>query len=128
MHRTFTGYAAGQFKKLEADVRQHGAPRWKHAMHLLRLLRSARDLLRTGILTLDVGEAREELLAVRRGEVPWAEVERRMAVLTEQAAAAASGSPLPPEPDRRRVEDFLYRARRASALRCAEAGAYDEVV
>lgn len=128
VHRTFTGYAAGQLKKLEADVRQHGAPRWKHAMHLLRLLRSARDLLRTGVLTLDVGEAREELLAVRRGEVPWAEVERRMAALTEQAAAAEPGSPLPPRPDRRRVEDFLYRARRDSALRCAEAGAYDEVV
>ncbi|MFE2162156.1 DNA polymerase beta superfamily protein [Streptomyces lydicus] len=116
-HRTFSGYAVGQLKQLRADVRQHGAPRWKHAMHLLRLLACARDLLRTGVLTLDVGPAREELLAVKRGEVAWDAVERRMAQLSEEADAAVSGSPLPAEPDRARVADFLFRARRASALR-----------
>ncbi|MFG2829468.1 DNA polymerase beta superfamily protein [Streptomyces sp. NPDC048434] len=115
-HRTFTGYAGGQLKQLRADVRQHGAPRWKHAMHLLRLLASSRDLLRTGVLTLDVGQDREELLAVRRGEVAWDRVERRMARLSEEAEAAVSGSPLPAEPDRGRVADFLFRARKASAL------------
>ncbi|MGW8398163.1 nucleotidyltransferase domain-containing protein [Streptomyces lydicus] len=115
-HRTFSGYAVGQLKQLRADVRQHGAPRWKHAMHLLRLLACARDLLRTGVLTLDVGPAREELLAVKRGEVAWDVVERRMARLSEEADAAVSGSPLPAEPDRARVADFLFRARRASAL------------
>lgn len=86
--------AGGQLKQLRADVRQHGAPRWKHAMHLLRLLASSRDLLRTGALTLDVGEDREELLAVRRGEVAWSAVERRMARLAEEAEASVSGSPL----------------------------------
>ncbi|MFD8326780.1 nucleotidyltransferase domain-containing protein [Streptomyces lydicus] len=116
-HRTFSGYAVGQLKQLRADVRQHGVPRWKHAMHLLRLLACARDLLRTGVLTLDVGPAREELLAVKRGEVAWDAVERRMAQLSEEADAAVSGSPLPAEPDRARVADFLFRARRASALR-----------
>ncbi|MFJ9850707.1 DNA polymerase beta superfamily protein [Streptomyces sp. NPDC101150] len=115
-HRTFAGYAAGQLKQLQADVRQRGAPRWKHAMHLLRLLASSRDLLRTGVLTLDVGEAREDLLSVKRGEIPWAVVERRMATLSDQAGAAVSGSPLPAEPDRDRVADFLFRARRASAV------------
>ncbi|WP_406380525.1 DNA polymerase beta superfamily protein [Streptomyces sp. NBC_01618] len=113
-HRTFVRYASGQRRKLEADVRQHGAPRWKHAMHLLRLLTSGRDLLRTGELTIEVGAAREELLAVKRGEVPWAEVERRMARLAEENDEAATGSPLPAEPDRARVEDFLVRTRRAS--------------
>ncbi|MFJ9418167.1 DNA polymerase beta superfamily protein [Streptomyces sp. NPDC101227] len=115
-HRTFAGYAAGQLKQLQADVRQRGAPRWKHAMHLLRLLASSRDLLRTGVLTLDVGEAREDLLSVKRGEIPWAVVERRMATLSEEAGAAVSGSPLPAGPDRARVADFLFRARRASAV------------
>ncbi|MGY4975436.1 nucleotidyltransferase domain-containing protein [Streptomyces nigrescens] len=116
VHRTFAGYAGSQLKQLRADVRQRGAPRWKHAMHLLRLLASSRDLLRTGVLTLDVGQNREDLLAVRRGEVPWTTVERRMARLSEEAEAAVSGSPLPPEPDPARVADFLFRARRASAL------------
>ncbi|MCM2414969.1 DNA polymerase beta superfamily protein [Streptomyces sp. RKAG290] len=115
-HLTFVRYALGQRRKLDADVRQYGAPRWKHAMHLLRLLAGGRDLLRTGELTIDVGAAREELLAVKRGEVAWPEVERRMTRLAEENDEAAAASPLPAEPDRARVEDFLTRTRRASAL------------
>ncbi|MEU9395287.1 nucleotidyltransferase domain-containing protein [Streptomyces sp. NPDC048324] len=124
-HDTFARYALGQRKKLEADVRVHGAPRWKHAMHLLRLLTSSRDLLRTGVLMIDVGELREPLLAVKRGEVPWPEVESWMGRLADEAEEAAHRSPLPEEPDRRRVEDFLVRVRRASAL---QPDPYDEVV
>ncbi|MCX4822100.1 nucleotidyltransferase domain-containing protein [Streptomyces sp. NBC_01142] len=115
-HRTFVRYAVGQRKKLEADVRRHGAPRWKHAMHLLRLLACCRDLLRSGELVIDVGADRERLLEVKRGEVAWPRVEAWMTRLAEEADAAAPGSPLPREPDRARVEDFLVRTRRASAL------------
>ncbi|MEV5432154.1 nucleotidyltransferase domain-containing protein [Streptomyces sp. NPDC052701] len=125
VHETFARYAHGQRRKLEADVRNHGSPRWKHAMHLLRLLTSARDLLRTGTLTLDVGDRREPLLAVKRGEVPWPDVESWMTRLAAEAERAVHRSPLPAEPDRRRVEDFLVRVRRASAL---QADADDEVV
>ena len=116
VHATFTGYALGQRRKLDADVRRHGGPRWKHAMHLLRLLASCRDLLRTGRLALDVGDGREGLLAVKRGEVAWAEVEIRMARLATETEEAAARTPLPAEPDRARVEDFLTRVRRTSAL------------
>ncbi|GAA3147373.1 nucleotidyltransferase domain-containing protein [Streptomyces rectiviolaceus] len=114
-HITFARYAVGQHKKLVDDVRLHGEPRWKHAMHLLRLLTSCRDLLRTGELTIDVGEQRGPLLAVKRGEVAWPDVESWMNRLADEADAAATRTPLPPEPDRRRVEDFLFRVRRASA-------------
>lgn len=116
-HQTFVRYASGQRKKLEADVRQYGAPRWKHAMHLLRLLGTGRDLLRTGELTIEVGAARDDLLAVKRGEVPWVEVERRMNRLMEESEETARNSPLPREPDRARIEDFLIRTRRASVDR-----------
>lgn len=115
VHETFTRYALGQRKKLEADLRVHGAPRWKHAMHLLRLLTSARDVLRTGTLTIDVGDQREPLLAVKRGEVSWSRTEAWMTRLAAETDAAATHTPLPPEPDRHRVEDFLIRVRRASA-------------
>ncbi|MFK0171457.1 DNA polymerase beta superfamily protein [Streptomyces sp. NPDC090306] len=118
-HTSFTRYATGQRRKLDADVRTHGAPRWKHAMHLLRLLASAGDLLRTGTLTVDVGDLRERLLEVKRGEVPWPEVESWMARLAARADEALATSPLPEEPDLRRVEDFLVRTRRASALGAA---------
>ncbi|WP_406509241.1 DNA polymerase beta superfamily protein [Streptomyces sp. NBC_00212] len=124
-HVTFARYALGQRKKLDADVRQHGAPRWKHAMHLLRLLMSCRDLLRTGVLTIDVGAERERLLAVKRGEISWAEVESWMARLVTDSDEAAATSPLPPGPDRARVAEFLFRVRRESALK---ADGYDEVV
>ncbi|MFF1689834.1 MULTISPECIES: DNA polymerase beta superfamily protein [unclassified Streptomyces] len=125
VHATFTGYALGQRKKLDADVRQYGAPRWKHAMHLLRLLASCRDLLRTGRLTLDVGEDREGLLSVKRGEVSWDDVVARMARLGAEAEEAATRTPLPAEPDRARVADFLFRVRRTSAR---QPEPYDEVV
>ncbi|MFG2817555.1 DNA polymerase beta superfamily protein [Streptomyces sp. NPDC048410] len=115
VHATFTGYALGQRRRLDADVRTTGAPRWKHAMHLLRLLTSARDLLRTGELRLDVGEEREALLEVKRGDVPWPEVEARMTRLSAEADTALPHTPLPAEPDQARVADFLYRTRQASA-------------
>lgn len=116
---TFRGYAAQQLSKLEADIRNYGVPRWKHAMHLLRLLLSCRDLLRTGRLTIDVGDQRDPLLAVRRGERSWEEVRAWMQTLHEQTDDAAARSPLPAEPDTARVEDFLLRARRASAVATA---------
>ncbi|OLZ72623.1 nucleotidyltransferase [Streptomyces sp. IMTB 2501] len=122
---TFTRYALGQHRKLDAGIRTTGAPRWKHAMHLLRLLMSARDLLRTGALRIDVGDRREALLAVKRGEVPWAEVEAWMARLGTETEQALHRSPLPPEPDHARVADFLFRVRRDSAL---QTDAYHEVV
>jgi len=125
VHETFTRYALGQRKKLEADLRTHGAPRWKHAMHLLRLLMSARDTLRTGTLTIDVGDEREPLLSVKRGELPWPEVESWMTRLATETDEAATRTPLPAEPDRRRVEDFLIGVRRASAL---QPDPYDELV
>ncbi|MFE0632404.1 DNA polymerase beta superfamily protein [Streptomyces sp. NPDC058864] len=126
VHESFVRYATGQLRKLEADVRTHGAPRWKHAMHLLRLLISARDLLRTGELRIEVGDHRERLLAVKRGEAGWPETESWMLRLHEEAGAAASRSPLPVEPDRARVEDFLFRVRRASAGAAVPEGAEGE--
>ncbi|MEU4134224.1 nucleotidyltransferase domain-containing protein [Streptomyces wuyuanensis] len=128
VHGTFVRYASGQRRKLDADVRQYGVPRWKHAMHQLRLLAGCRDLLRTGRLVTDVGDDRERLLAVKRGEVPWPEVESWMTRLAGEADAAAAVSPLPAEPDRARVEDFLVRVRRASALREVQPDPYGEVV
>ncbi|MDL4774900.1 MULTISPECIES: nucleotidyltransferase domain-containing protein [Thermomonosporaceae] len=116
-HRTFLRYADGQFRKLEGDVRNQGAPRWKHAMHLLRLLISGRHLVEHGVPKLDVGDERDRLLAVRRGEVGWDEVDAWRGVLTTGMNEALARSPLPAEPDRTRVEDLLYCVRRRSADR-----------
>ncbi len=114
-HTSFSRYAVSQRGKLLADLRVHGAPRWKHAMHLLRLLLSCRDLLRTGRLTIDAGPHRDRLLAVRRGELTWEEVDAWMARLQEETESALASTVLPAEPDHARVQDFLVRTRRASA-------------
>ncbi|EFG65505.1 nucleotidyltransferase domain-containing protein [Streptomyces sp. SPB074] len=111
-----TRYAHSQGRKLAADLRGHGAPRWKHAMHLLRLLLTARELLRTGAYVVDMGPYREELLAVRRGETTWESWSRRTERLLVGTEAKAAHARLPAGPDVARVEDFLLRVRRASAL------------
>jgi predicted nucleotidyltransferase len=111
-HRTFPRYAESQFRKLTGDLRTRGEPRWKHVMHLLRLLISGRHLLRHGEPLVDVADHRERLLAVRRGEVPWAKVEAWRESLTRDMDAALTGSALPDEPDRARVEDYLVSVRR----------------
>lgn len=109
---TFNGYVLSQFRKLEQDLRARGAPRWKHAMHLVRLLLSGAELLRTGELPVRVGEHRERLLAVKRGEVPWEELEAWRASLHAAFDQAHATSPLPERPDAERVDAFLLRARR----------------
>ena len=111
-HRTFLRYAESQFRKLTGDLRTRGEPRWKHVMHLLRLLISGRHLLKHGEPLVDVADHRERLLAVRRGEVPWAKVEAWRESLTRDMDAALTGSALPEEPDRTRVEDYLVSVRR----------------
>ena len=63
-----------QFKKLEQDLRAQGEIKWKHAMHLMRLLLSGISALCEGELRVRLEEHREALLRIKRGEQPWAEV------------------------------------------------------
>src|SRR5262245_10379473 len=69
--QTFNGYAMSQFKKIEQDLRNSGQIKWKHAMHLLRLLLTGAAALRSGAVPVRVETHRERLLAVKRGELPW---------------------------------------------------------
>jgi hypothetical protein len=110
--QTYSGYVGSQFKKLEADVRQRGEPKWKHVMHLLRLLQAGIHVLRTGDVPVHVGDQRERLLAVRRGEVAWPDVERWRQDLHAQFTASAAATQLPVRPDYEAVDAFLRRARR----------------
>lgn len=113
-YQTYQGYALSQFKKIEADLRQRGKVRWKHAMHLLRLLLSGAVLLREERVLVDVGEHRERLLAVKRGEVPWEEVDAWRRRLHAALEAAHQVTRLPERPDYEAVDDFLIRARRSA--------------
>ncbi|WP_084963520.1 DNA polymerase beta superfamily protein [Thermoactinospora rubra] len=107
-HETFARYAEAQFRRLDPD-----RPRWKQAMHMIRLLMSGLHLVRHGVPLVDVSHERERLLAVRRGELSWEEVARWRARLSAELADALPAGVLPAVPDRGRVEDFLIRVRRA---------------
>lgn len=111
-HRTFLRYAERQFQR--SSSRGSEGVRWKHIMHLLRLLLSGRHLVETGELLVDVTPYRDRLLAVRRGEVPWTEVTAWRGELTAGLDGALADSPLPEAPDRAAVEDFLVSVRRSA--------------
>lgn len=116
VYQTFNGYVLSQFKKLSNDLRLHGQVKWKHAMHLLRLLLSGITVLREGHLPVRVGQHRERLLAIRRGEEPWEEIEAWRKSLHGDFDAAFCATRLPERPDYERVNRFLVRARRAALL------------
>jgi uncharacterized protein len=120
VYQTFNGYVLSQFKRLEADFRATGAPRWKHAMHLIRLQISGITTLREGHVPVRVDEAhRARLLAVKAGDAAWDEVNAWRLALHRDFDAAYAATRLPERPDYEWANDFLVRARR-SAVRQAE--------
>ena len=113
---TYGAYARGQMSRLEAALARTGEVRWKQAMHMVRLLLAGAHVLRTGEVLVDVSAYRDELLTIRRGEVPFPEVRARADRLAEELATARAATAIPVEPDRATVSDFLVRVRRASAV------------
>ncbi len=114
--QTFNGYAMSQFKKIEQDLRNHGEVRWKHAMHLLRLLLTGAATLRTGFVPVRVDAHRDRLLAVKRGELPWAEVDAWRKELHRDFERALAETKLPERPDYEAANRFLVKARRGMAM------------
>jgi predicted nucleotidyltransferase len=112
-YQTYNGYVLSQFKSMERGLRNQGEIKWKHAMHLIRLLLSGITLLREGFVPVDIGPYREELLAIRRGEVCWDEVNAWRLDLHRQFDRALETSRLPDRPDYLRANRFLIEARRS---------------
>ena len=112
VYQTYNGYVMSQFKKLEQDIRARGEIKWKHAMHLIRLLLSGVTVLKEGFVPVRVDEHRDELLAIRRGELNWDEVNARRLALHQDFDAALATTKLPERPDYEKANAFLIRARR----------------
>ncbi len=112
VYQTYNGYVMSQFKKMQADLRNHGAVKWKHVMHLIRLLISGIGVLETGFVAVRVDEHRERLLAVKRGEVSWEETEAWRLELHRTFEAALERTTLPERPDYERADALLRKARR----------------
>ncbi len=112
VYQTYNGYVMSQFKKIASDLRNHGGVKWKHVMHLIRLLLSGIGVLRDGFVPVKVAAHRDQLLAIRRGEVPWDDVERWRLSLHQEFNAAFETTKLPERPDYERADAFLIGARR----------------
>jgi len=113
VYQTYNGYVMSQFKKLEQDLRTRGSIRWKHAMHLIRLLLSGITVLKEGFVPVRVEAYRERLLAIRRAEVPWVEVNVWRLSLHREFDAALTTTHLPERPDYAKANAFLLKARRS---------------
>lgn len=107
---TFVGYAKSQLGGERAHSSRHGtraeAVDWKNAMHLVRLLRTGLEALRTGDVRV-WRQDRADLLAIRRGDMPETDLRAMAESMMRECDDAVRSSPLPEEPDYRRVEDWL---------------------
>jgi uncharacterized protein len=113
VYQTYNGYALSQFKKLEQDLRNHGQLRWKHAMHLIRLLLSGITLLKEGFVPVNMEAHRAQLLAIKYEQMDWEAVNDWRLRLHQDFDHAFATTSLPERPDYSRANDFLIRARRS---------------
>lgn len=112
VYQTYNGYVMSQFKKMQTDLRNQGRVKWKHVMHLIRLLASGISVLREGYVPVRVEQHRERLLAIKRGEMDWDEAETWRQSLHRDFDRALEETKLPEQPDYARVNAFLIKARR----------------
>lgn len=114
VYQTYNGYVLSQFKRIEQHRRNNeGAIKWKHPMHLIRLLIAGIRTLREGAVPVHVGEHRDALLKIRRGELSWDEVNAWRLRLHAEFNDALRETVLPERPDYERANAFLIRARRS---------------
>ncbi|HUN81487.1 MAG TPA: nucleotidyltransferase domain-containing protein [Phycisphaerae bacterium] len=113
VYQTYNGYVLSQFKKLEQDMRTRGDIRWKHAMHLIRLLLSGIVALRDRFVPVRVEDHREQLLAIKQGVVAWETVNAWRLQLHAEFDSTYAATSLPDRPDYQRVNEFLVKARRS---------------
>jgi len=112
-YQTYNGYVMSQFRKLAQDIRNRGEIKWKHAMHLIRLLLSGITVLRDGFVPLKADEHRDRLLAIRDGAESWEAVDAWRLELHKEFDAAFGTTRLPDRPDYEAANAFLVQARRS---------------
>jgi hypothetical protein len=112
IYQTYNGYVMSQFKKLEQDLRARGEIKWKHAMHLIRLLLQGIEILREGELVVKVGANRDKLLSIKHGLMDWEAINDWRLILHKDFENAFAKTKLPERPDYEKVNRFLLKARR----------------
>jgi hypothetical protein len=114
VYQTYNGYVMSQFKKLEQDLRASGEIKWKHAMHLIRLLFQGIGILCESDLIVRVEANRQTLLSIKRGETDWRTVNELRLNLHKEFERAFTETSLPERPNYEKANEFLIKARRSS--------------
>ncbi|PZD74229.1 hypothetical protein C1752_01438 [Acaryochloris thomasi RCC1774] len=113
VYQTYNSYVLSQFKKMEQDLRTKGIIRWKHAMHLIRLLLSGITVLRDGFVPVRVEAYRDRLMAIKYEQLSWDEINQwRLSLHTEFDHTFAQ-THLPERPDYEKANAFLVQARQS---------------
>ncbi len=115
LFQTYSGYVLSQFRKMRKDLEGGGSFKRKHAMHLIRLLRSGIEALRGNGIVVDARPWRDELLAIKYGKVPFETIHARALELHREFEREFTHTTLPDRPDVDRVDRFCIEARRRKA-------------
>ncbi len=111
-HGRYRGYVEDQMRRLDNKLQSSGEIKWRHAMHMIRLLISGLDLMRTGKVRVDVSEHRDELLSIKAGDVSWEKVLARADELSRELDKAYETTLLPERPDDDLVNSVVLWARK----------------
>jgi uncharacterized protein len=113
IYQTYSGYVTSQFRQLQRHLRLHGEIRWKHVMHLIRLLLSGITAFQERYIPVKVEGYRDELLAIKAGQMTWETVDEWRIRLQKEFDKAFEQSNLPERPDYEQANLFLVKARRS---------------
>ena len=115
VYQTYNGYVMSQFKKMQADIRNQGQVKWKHVMHLIRLLISGISVLREGFVPVRGGRSSRATVGdqARRNAV-GGDRSSGGSALHAEFDRAFEETKLPERPDYERANEFLIKARRAA--------------
>ncbi len=107
--KTYGGYAQQQLYRVEKKEERFTKP----AMHLIRLMITGIRILQDGAVNPDMSEYRDQLLAIRTGEMPLEEVFLWHHNLNVEFAKWADETKLPEQPDFEKANRIFLEIRKS---------------
>ena len=110
--KTYGGYAKQQLMRIERKEERRSKP----AMHLIRLMITGLRALNECMVDCDMADYRDELLAIRTGEMPLEDVIKWHQELEAKFAKAIETTMLREHPDMDRINEILLHIRRENLV------------
>jgi hypothetical protein len=112
VYQTYNRYVMSQFKSMSQQRAKGVEVNPKHATHLIRLMLSGITTLKHGFVPMSMNVHRDRLLAIKRGETPWQDINVWRLELHEAFDHALEATSLPEFPDYVRANAMLLKIRR----------------